>query len=83
VQEWVQITGALLLLAGFALGQFELLAADAWTYLTANLLGSAMMTVTAAADAQWGFVMLEGCWALVSLYGLVQKLRGVPPPVGH
>lgn len=83
MQEWIQIAGALLVLLGFVLGQLELLAADTWTYLSANVLGSAMMAITAVLDAQWGFVLLEGCWALASLYGLVQKLRGAPPPVAH
>jgi hypothetical protein len=78
---WFQIIGALLVLAGFVLGQLEVLAADAWAYLTANLLGALLLAASAVLGAQWGFVLLEGCWALASLYGVAQKLRGVPPPV--
>jgi hypothetical protein len=83
LQQSIQIAGALLVLAGFVFGQLELLAADAWAYLSANLLRAVILAITAGLDAQWGFVLLEGCWALVSLYGVVQKLRGVPPPVAH
>ncbi len=81
--EWVQIIGAVLVSVAFVLGQFELLAADTWTYLCANVAGSAMLAATAVVDAQWGFVLLEGCWALVSGYGIALKLRGAPPPAAH
>ena len=83
MQQSIQFAGALLVLAGFALGQLELIAADTWIYLSANLLGAVLLAITAGLDAQWGFVLLEGCWALASLYGAIQKLRGVPPPVAH
>lgn len=83
MQDWMQVVGALLVLAAFVLGQFEVVAADAWTYLSANLAGSGLMAATAVLGEQWGFVLLEGCWALVSLYGVVQKLRGASPPVAH
>ncbi len=83
MQDWIQIVGALFVLAAFVLGQFELLAADSWSYLAANALGSGLLTATAAAGAQWGFVLLEGCWALVSLYGMGRKLRGVEPHARH
>lgn len=83
MQDWIQIIGALLVLAGFALGQLELLAAGTWAYLAANLLGSGLLAATAIVGAQWGFVLLEGCWALMSLYGIAQKLRGAPPTVAY
>lgn len=72
----IQILGALLILAPFALAQFRLLGQHSWPYLVPNALGSGILCVLALLDAQWGFVLLEGVWALVSLWGLVSLISG-------
>jgi hypothetical protein len=75
----IQMGGAILVLAGFVLGQIELLAADGWLYLSLNFLGAALLAASAVLGAQWGFVLLEACWTLASLYGIWRKLLGCPP----
>jgi hypothetical protein len=75
----IQIGGALLILTGFVLGQIELVAAESWPYLSLNFLGSALLAASAVLGAQWGFVLLEACWALASLYGIWRKLQDHPP----
>jgi hypothetical protein len=76
--QLVQIVGALLVLAAFAAAQFGVLHTQSRVYLVLNLLGSALLAVLAAADAQLGFLVLEGVWALVSawsLYGTYSRKR--------
>lgn len=71
----VQIAGSLLVLAGFALSQWGVLNPKAIAYLVLNLIGSAALAAAAALGAQWGFLLLEGVWAIVSGIGLVRSIR--------
>jgi hypothetical protein len=75
VDQVIQVVGALLILAAFAAVQFERMRPDSRLYLTLNLAGSAILAVLAVAAAQWGFVLLEGVWAIVSAWGLATALR--------
>jgi hypothetical protein len=75
-QQILQVGGALLVLAGYALAQFRVLDQRSPLYLLLNLAGSAILAVLAYQDHQWGFLLLEGAWALVSLWGLIDGARG-------
>jgi hypothetical protein len=74
-EQLVQIVGALLILAGFVAGQVGMLRVDSRPYLWLNLAGSLILTVDAWRGRQWGFVLLEGVWAVVSAWGLVARRR--------
>ena len=71
MDQLIQIVGALLILVAFGAVQFNRMSPDSRLYLTLNLAGSAILAVLAVAVAQWGFVLLEGVWAIVSAWGLV------------
>jgi hypothetical protein len=75
----VQIVGALLILAGFILNQKNLLDADSSLYLVLNLTGASILAMLAFQGQRWGFVLLEGVWALVALAGLIFRLSGKEP----
>jgi hypothetical protein len=69
----VQIGGALLILAAFTAAQSGRLDAHSRGYLTLNLIGSSVLTYDALHGHEWGFVVLEAVWALVSAWGLVRR----------
>jgi membrane-bound ClpP family serine protease len=75
VDQVVQVVGALLILAAFAALQFDRIRPDSRLYLALNLVGSAILAVLAVRASQWGFVLLEGVWAIVSAWGLAVALR--------
>jgi hypothetical protein len=72
VSQVVQIVGALLILAAFAGAQFGWVDTQSRLYLVLNLVGSAVLAVLAWSDDQWGFLLLEGVWALVSAWSLLR-----------
>ena len=73
------VLGALLILLPFAAAQFGRLTPASATYQTLNLFGSATLAAIALHDRQGGFLLLEGTWAVVSLWGLVKVLRRGAP----
>jgi hypothetical protein len=74
VFQAVQIGGATAILVAFAAAQAGWLGQRSVLYLVLNLVGSAILGVQARLQKQWGFLLLEGAWALVSAAGLI--LRG-------
>lgn len=83
MSQVVQVVGALLLLAAFAGTQFRYFDSRAHINLVLNFVGSAILATLAALDQQWGFLLLEGVWSLVSLWGLIAKLIGREPASAH
>ena len=83
MDQVIQVIGALLILAGFAAAQLGWLRVDSRAYLILNLLGSLVLAYLAANQRQWGFLLLEGVWAMVSLWSLARVMRGLPVAGGN
>ena len=80
VGQIVQVIGSLLVLGGFVAAQRGWTSTRSMTYLLLNVAGSSILAVEALLGRQWGFLLLEGAWALVSGVGVVTLLGRRPTP---
>jgi len=78
MSDVLQIFGAILILVAFAANQRGALGAHARSYLVLNLVGSAVLAWVALDGRDWGFLLLEGVWAIVTAWSLVKLSRRSP-----
>ena len=75
MSQIIQVVGSLFILAGFGFAQLGVLDQKSRRYLIVNLIGSATLSVNAIYEQQWGFLLLEGVWAIVSAISLFAVMR--------
>ena len=79
----MQVVGAVFILIAFAAIQRGTIEPHARSYLVLNLVGGLVLGWVAVAEKDWGFLLLEIVWSVVSAWGLLQVLRGRPPARAH
>jgi hypothetical protein len=72
--EICQIAGAVLILVGFAGEQFGWLDGRSLTYLLFYIIGAGTLAVVAFLGRDWGFLLLEGSWSVISVVSLPRCL---------
>jgi hypothetical protein len=75
MSQLIQVAGSLLIVVAYAAAQRGALNQRSLTYQVMNLVGSTVLAVEAALHQQWGFLLLEAVWAVVSSAGLYRALR--------
>lgn len=78
--QLVSIIGALGVLGAFAADQFGWVDPGRLSYALANFVGAGILTAVAAVEGQVGFVLLQGVWSLVSLWGAFVIVRARQDP---
>ncbi|HEV8673998.1 MAG TPA: hypothetical protein VGX21_08130 [Methylomirabilota bacterium] len=76
MEQAISIAGALLILGAYAANQLAILDRRDRTYNLLNLVGAVVLTVIAFRARQWGFVLMESVWAVVSippLFGVIRR----------
>jgi hypothetical protein len=78
MNQAAQILGAILILVAFAALQRGSMSPRSRIYLWLNFVGSGILAGVALAGSNWGFLLLEAVWAVVSLRSLVEIRRRRP-----
>lgn len=64
--------GVAILLLAFFLQLINKISKDHYPYILMNLFGAALSCYASVLLNYWPFIILEGTWALVSAWGLLQ-----------
>jgi len=70
--QLVSLVGAAMILAAYVAYQRGRMGREDALYNLLNFVGSGLLTWIAAVDRRWGFIILEGSWALLSLWPLLR-----------
>ena len=68
-------TGVGLILVAYFLNTEKLLPKDGKLFYVLNIIGAALACYASLLINYWPFVILEGTWTLVSIYGLMKSMR--------
>ena len=83
MDQILQLVGAVMILVAFVAAQRGAWSPHSIVYLVLNLVGSVVLFVVAYIGSDWGFLLFEVVWAIVSAQSLVQVLRGRTPTAAH
>jgi hypothetical protein len=75
----ISVVGALLILGAYFSYQRGWMGRENRWYSAMNLVGGALLAWVATIDQRWGFVLLEGTWALLSIPPLIKPPKPPPP----
>ncbi|MEJ7738499.1 MAG: hypothetical protein WKF97_13800 [Chitinophagaceae bacterium] len=75
--DWTGSVGVTILLIAYFLNLKDKIAKDSLTYLFLNLLGAGIACVASVLLKYLPFIILEGCWTLISAVGLFNHLNKI------
>jgi len=76
MSQIVQIVGAVAILVAFIAAQLGAFDVRSRPYLWLNFLGAFVLGIVAWHERQYGFLLLEIVWTIVSAWGLMTRARG-------
>jgi hypothetical protein len=73
--DWIGFIGVAILLAAFLLHLSGKVNRESFIYLMMNVLGAGLACYASVLLNYIPFIILEGCWTLVSLFGLIKLIK--------
>jgi hypothetical protein len=71
----IGITGVALILIAYFLNTERLIRVNGKLFYVMNMVGASLACYASYLISYWPFVILEGTWTLVSIYGLMRTMR--------
>lgn len=68
--DLVGAIGVTILLVAFFLNITDKIKKNSFSYLTMNFIGASIACLASVLMNYWPFIILEGCWAVVSGFGI-------------
>ena len=75
--DWTGFIGVTILLIAYFLNLSDFVREDSLTYLLLNVIGASIACFASILLKYLPFIILEGCWTLVSVIGLLNHLKRV------
>lgn len=75
ITDWIGFAGVAILLAAFFLNLSNKINKDTVAYLSMNILGAGLACYASVRLKYFPFILLEGCWTLVSIIGLFKIIK--------
>ena len=72
--DWLGTIGVLQILLAYFLNVIGKLSSKSLAFILLNLIGASMACFASVLLKYWPFIVLEGVWALVSLYSFINYL---------
>ena len=75
--DWIGSFGVFLILLAYFLNVIGILHSKHIAFILLNLIGSSLACLASIFLEYWPFIILEGVWAMVSLYALLRYRRAL------
>jgi len=73
--DWIGSIGVAILLMAFLLNLLNRLSKDGFVYILMNVIGAGLACYASILLNYMPFIILEGCWTLVSVFSLLKLLN--------
>ncbi|TVZ59809.1 hypothetical protein NA63_2349 [Flavobacteriaceae bacterium MAR_2010_105] len=75
--DWIGFLGVFQILLAYALNVIGSITNKSLVFILLNLIGATMACIASILLDYWPFIILEGIWALVSLYALLNHKKSI------
>ncbi len=73
IAQIASLVGAILMLSAYLALQRGWMSREERRFSALNLVGASLLTFSAVIERNLGFILVEGCWALMSIEGTLRR----------